>query len=245
MKLDNILKSISESRLRSYCNSASWGDLEKHESISKYLKNLNGYQLTLVPLHIYEVSFRNKIHDLVSITLNNRYWLQELLDPLVPENVANFNKIIPNQALGSQTFHHFQTAKCHNDFRRNSPRDIKKIVGGIAKECVRQKNPKIINDRGHLEDIIVSRLHLGFWTQFTQKANNELIRRDLNKKLFQGHPAFNDIPKDTTSIRKFRNKVSHHEPLKGDISYWDELIWKYVSYICSDTRNFFHPYNHS
>lgn len=240
MEIDNILKSLSEQRLKAFVSGDNWEKRDQEIALSNYFKNLNAFQLIVLPIHIFEITLRNHLYRNIAEILGDNRWLYSLVDETqVKPKKAQQRQELLKKFGGDQHDKTYQLLA--------SGKVAPWILGNLSKDIVTatlKPETDQIRSLDHLEGLIISNLNFGFWTQFTSKKISPLHNQGLNKRVFRGHPEISKVESEVNKIRQFRNRVFHHEPLlRQNISYWSDLLWRYIGYICQDTRKYFHPYD--
>ncbi|MEN4046258.1 Abi family protein [Sulfurimonas sp. NWX367] len=109
-------------------------------------------------------------------------------------------------------------------------KEIEKIES--AKDKIRKNHEEITQDK------LISELSFGFWTALFQSAYNDKMRTAYLKQIFPNLPPKNrelidrkKISAKLNHIRKFRNRVFHHENIiKDEFVNIESEIYEILSY---------------
>ncbi|WP_151900890.1 Abi family protein [Sulfurimonas hydrogeniphila] len=109
-------------------------------------------------------------------------------------------------------------------------KEIEKIES--AKDKIRKNREEITQDK------LISELSFGFWTALFQSAYNDKMRTAYLKQIFPNLPPKNrelidrkKISAKLNNIRKFRNRVFHHENIiKDEFVNIESEIYEILSY---------------
>lgn len=87
-------------------------------------------------------------------------------------------------------------------------------------------------------DQIVSRLTFGFWTNMLSKKRDELWQTALHNAFPNARRPRSEVMSHVEGIRKFRNRVAHHDSLLGvDIPFEIDRIFLVTGWINSSAEN--------
>ncbi len=221
-QLEEIIECLSEVRLKKYC------PIINEESLAKYSQQLELNSKLYIPLNIFEIILRNKIHNAVSLIFNDSNWLINIeKDP--NSNASNLLSKVKYFTLT-------KTKKLISDAYLASRKTAKK------------------QEREVIEGDLISNLSFGFWTSILSKSfSNILHNKGLFLKIFPNF-SFNKLGTSEyldeekyfreilDKIRQERNRVFHHEIVKEPITT-EENLWDIINYMSKASHNYFHKKN--
>lgn len=129
-------------------------------------------------------------------------------------------------------------AKYYNESERNIPWFLLKngLTKKIEKNIVeaRQESARFkFESRGQ----IVSRLTFGFWTNMLSRRCDELWQKSLHNAFPNTRRPRSEVMRHVEEIRKFRNKVAHHDSLLGvNIPFEIDRIFNVTGWISTSAE---------
>ena len=183
MEIDIIYSHFSKIRFERYLL-ASNKDINK--AIKLYKNNLRISQSFLPILGILEVILRNEINNILSNYFKDDDWILNQLTGFMIDPKLTYKK---------------ERREIHNHFLKNS---IEKSVTKFNKKKVKITSAKIIADQD-----------FGFWTEMFELTYYKILKGkpiQIFKNLPSGYGR-KEVLYRINEIRKFRNRISHNEPI--------------------------------
>lgn len=185
MNIISIQNHFSFPRINRYLIAASNNN---ERAVKLYKHNLKISQSFLPILSVFEVILRNRLSDKLSEFFADSDWITTQTNGFMSDPTLSYHDRKKNQIV-------------HNHFLKSS---VSKSIHNFNKKNIPISSGKIIADQ-----------HFSFWTELFELTYYKiLLGRPI--QIFEHLPsgiARVDVLNRLTTIRKFRNRISHHEPI--------------------------------
>lgn len=128
--------------------------------------------------------------------------------------------------------------------------NINNLLKYNDKEKIQSAKDALLKQRKPLEPSrIVAELSFGFWVSLLgkgERGNYETLRRDALHKAFPNAKLRRkEVHNNLDKIRKFRNRIAHHEPIhKRNLSEDYQLIIQLIEFMCKNTAQWTKHHNY-
>ncbi len=193
------------------------------------IQNLAG-SISTDRLSTYMQNSQNNKENALKLYLRNTEISAAFYMPLQSLEIALRNSLNNVLKAGFQTSTWYDTIPVDSGGKQKIE-EAKKTVNKLH----RQINPSHI----------VAELSFGFWlTLLNKKYHQNLWIPHLNKAFPHAHLSRADILKDLDHLRKFRNRIAHHEPIfKRHLEQDYKSIITAIGWICPDTAKWTDAHN--
>lgn len=188
MDYNKIKKYISAARLVRYeqvCNN------DQQKVLKLYQANLRLSQSFYPLLSLFEVVLRNAINEELVTHFNDADWLTNQINGFMSHPSLTYLQPLTGQTV-------------HNHY-------LKKAVESIIKRNQPPNLPQVQVPQGR----IIADLSFGFWTELFEKIHYQNLNGSPIQIFTNRTPGLNRnmVNQKLNRIRRFRNRISHHEPI--------------------------------